>query len=74
MSCKEILYLILVLCVGGIGILFIYLAIAGAMDTSFDNKDRMYCNSAKVSGNEEYLVKCECFYNGNDIRCIYEGK
>ena len=57
------------------GFFAVLVVLAGhTFDESFDNKDRMYCNSAKVSGNEEYLVKCECFYNGNDIRCIYEGK
>lgn len=47
-------------------------AIGHAIDSYFDNQDRMLCNSAKVSGNEEYLEKCECFYNGEDIRCIHE--
>ncbi len=59
-----------------IAIMFIVLAIATtvgeAFDSYFDNQDSMLCNSAKVSGNEEYLTKCECFYNGDNIRCIYD--
>ena len=45
-----------------------------AFDESMDNKDVMLCNSAKVSGNEEYLKKCSCFYGGEDVRCIYGGQ
>lgn len=47
------------------------LLVGNAMDESFDNKDRMLCNSAKVSGNEEYLQKCKCFYAGEPVRCIW---
>lgn len=54
----------------GIAILFFSFAVARGLDRSFENKDRMLCNSAKVSGNEEWLKKCECFYNGAPIRCI----
>ena len=43
-----------------------------AMDEYFDNQDRMLRNSAKVSGNEIYLDRCICFYNGENIRCIYK--
>ena len=42
-----------------------------AVELRFDNKDMMLCNSALQSGNEEYLRKCECFYAGDNIRCIY---
>lgn len=44
----------------------------GRLDSSFDNKDRMLCNSAQVSGNEVYLKKCICYYAGDNIRCIYK--
>lgn len=47
--------------------------IFGAIDESVANQERMLCNSAKVSGNEIYLNKCICFYNGEDIRCIEKG-
>lgn len=42
------------------------------VDNSFDNRDEMLCNSALRSRNLEYLNKCECFYGGEDIRCIYD--
>lgn len=53
-------------------VLTITIAIALGLDKSFDNKDTMLCNSAKVSRNDKYLEKCECFYKGESIRCIYE--
>lgn len=54
--------------VGGL----VLIALMGALDTTLDSRDRMLCNSAKVSGNEIYLDKCICFYGGEDIRCIYK--
>lgn len=50
----------------------VFIALMGAVDTALDNRDRMLCNSAKVSGNEVYLDKCICFYGGENIRCIYK--
>ncbi len=47
--------------------------IGAGIDNYFDNQDRMLCESATISGNEEYLKKCDCYYEGQDIRCIYEG-
>lgn len=41
-----------------------------SLDKSIDNQDIMLCKSAKVSGNKEYLKKCECFYKTNDIKCL----
>jgi hypothetical protein len=49
--------------------LFAYAFITG-IDKSIDNQDRMLCNSAQVSGNEEYLTKCQCYYATNNIECI----
>lgn len=48
-------------------------AVARGLDTTFENQDRMNCRSAKVSGNEEWLAKCQCFYQGEPITCI-QGK
>ena len=58
------------------GILLFTLAIAHGIDTTLENQDRMNCRSAKVSGNEEWLAKCQCFYTGEKISCIQgkEGK
>ena len=41
------------------------------IDQHFDNQDRMLCSSAKVSGNAEYLNKCECYYKGEAVSCIH---
>ena len=46
------------------------LAMSYGIDQSIRNQDTMLCNSAKVSGNEEYTRKCQCYYAGNDISCI----
>jgi len=40
------------------------------IDTSIENQDKMLCASALESENEEYLEKCECYYNTNDIQCL----
>ena len=49
------------------------LAFVKGLDKHIENQDRMLCESAKVSRNTEYLNKCQCFYNGGDIRCL-QGK
>jgi len=41
--------------------------IGRAIDTSIDNQNTMLCNSAKVSGNEEYTKKCQSYYKDGDI-------
>ncbi len=53
-----------------IGALILAWAFARGLDTTFENQDRMNCNSAKVSGNEEWLAKCQCYYDGKPISCI----
>lgn len=45
-----------------------------AIDREMDSQDKMLCHSAKISKNEEYTKKCDCFYKGQNIRCIYEGE
>ena len=40
------------------------------IDRHIENQDIMLCESAKVSGNIEYLEKCECYYEGGDIKCL----
>lgn len=44
-----------------------------AIGIHIDNQDKMLCESAKVSGNAEYLQKCQCFYETNQISCIQKG-
>lgn len=54
----------------GIGVLVFSWALTRGLDTTFENQDRMNCRSAKVSGNEEWLEKCQCYYDGQPISCI----
>jgi hypothetical protein len=49
------------------------LAFVSGIDKHIQNQDRMLCESAKVSGNPEYLSKCECYYEGEDISCLEGG-
>jgi len=57
-----------------IAVFLLLLAFASAIDKSIRNQDTMLCESAKISGNKEYLIKCECFYQGQDIKCLQERK
>ena len=41
-----------------------------AIDIHIENQDIMLCKSAKISGNIEYLEKCECFYKTENIICL----
>lgn len=45
-------------------------AFGNAIDKHIDNQDIMLCKSAKISGNEEYLSKCACYYQSDNIECI----
>ena len=47
-----------------------FILIGRAIDIHIENQDTMLCNSAKVSGNTEYLEKCECFYKTDEIQCL----
>lgn len=59
----SILLAVIVLCT-------LTFAMGRAIDIHIENQDTMLCNSAKVSGNTEYLKKCECFYKSGDIKCL----
>ena len=39
-------------------------------DKYIENQDTMLCESAKISGNTEYLEKCQCYYLGEPITCL----
>jgi hypothetical protein len=39
-----------------------------AIDRSIDNQNRMLCESAKVSGNQEYQLKCKVYYTTGSIK------
>ena len=40
------------------------------IDKTIANQDIMLCESAKISGNVQYLQKCECYYQGESIKCL----
>ena len=48
-------------------------AIVYSLDTSIRNQDIMLCESALRSRNRDYLDKCECYYETNEISCIQKG-
>lgn len=45
-----------------------------AIEIHNNNQMLMLCESAKLSGNEVYLPKCECYYKTNVITCIKGDK
>ena len=46
------------------------LLFARGLNRVLENQDRMLCESALISENREYLTKCECYYQGGDIKCL----
>jgi len=42
-------------------------AFDGALTKNIDNQNTMLCNSAKISGNEEWGKLCENYYKTGDI-------
>lgn len=67
---KQILDLKIGILIVIIMLLFFIFVFIGAVDRAIENQDRMLCESAKVSGNVQYLQKCECYYQGGDIKCL----
>ena len=43
------------------------------IEMTIRNQDRMLCRSALITGNKEYLEKCKCYYDTDDIGCLQEG-
>lgn len=41
-----------------------------AIDKNIDQQSIMLCQSAKVSGNEDYLLRCAKFYQTGDITTL----
>lgn len=54
-----------------IAVIILTKSLVWAFDTHMDNRDVMLCKSAKVSGNSEWLAKCQCYYKGEPISCLY---
>lgn len=51
-----------------LGLILIYLAFCYGFDKTIDNQNIMLCNSAKKTGNIEYLEKCQEYYQTNNIK------
>ena len=54
----------------GIFAAFFLAALSIGIDRTIENQDTMLCESAKVSGNVQYLHTCECYYETEDIKCL----
>ena len=63
-------WLIVTLLCAGMSVAFLWAA-GSATDRYFENQDKMLCYSASESGNETYLEKCQCYYDGHPIHCIH---
>jgi len=44
--------------------------VSNGIDKSIENQDRMLCESARISGNLDYLKKCQCYYANKNISCL----
>lgn len=53
--------------------IFLYTILRG-IDDGIQRQDLMLCNSAKVSGNVNWLHKCECYYLKGDVKCLQKEK
>lgn len=45
-------------------------ALGTSIDVSIDNQSRMLCESAKKSGNVEWLEKCLNYYETGDVKYL----
>lgn len=63
---KKLIYVVALV---GIVMLLVW-GICDGIDKSVANQDMMLCESALYSGNQEYLDKCECYYQSEDINCV----
>ena len=60
--------------INAIGVVFLLIIMSIAfirgIDSRIESQDIMLCESALVSKNPEYLRKCQCYYQSNDIKCL----
>lgn len=61
---------LIVILIGAIIGFILVLVFNIAVDIKIQNQDIMLCESAKISGNVQYLYKCECYYKGEPIKCL----
>ena len=53
-----------------IGLGSMFYACSKGINKHIENQDRMLCESAKISRNRKYLKKCQCYYQGGEIKCL----
>lgn len=54
------------------GILVLARGLDDAIEKSQNNQNIMLCESAKISGNKDYLKKCSHYYQTGDINYMIE--
>ena len=47
---------------------------ARGIDKHIRNQDIMFCESALISRNPDYLQKCQCYYDNENIDCLKGGE
>lgn len=60
---------IMIAMIAPLALLFIWQANKSMMRADLHNLQTK-CGDALVSGNQEYLEKCSCFYQSEDITCV----
>jgi len=50
----------------------IFVLIGRAIDKGIDNQNTMLCDSAKISGNRAYRIKCTEYYETGEIKYMRE--
>ena len=54
-----------------LGVFFLR-SVSQGVTKQIDNQNFMLCESAKTSGNREYLSKCSMYYETGDIKSVRE--
>lgn len=71
-ACEAILITGLIAVVLGLVVGF-FIGLGQGIDKQIDNQNTMLCESAKRSGNEEYLKKCRPYYESGNIESVRES-
>lgn len=51
-------------------LIFFFVSVGRAMDNSIDNQNIMLCKSAEKSGNEQWLEKCQTYYETGEYEYL----
>lgn len=55
------------------GAFFFFVGLGQGLDKQIDNQNTMICESALISGNQEYQKKCAPYYESHDITIVRES-